>query len=481
MEHNSIKMPKHLHLNLTQICNLKCRICRPEDYHTTDSLSGEIIDKVIDDTFDHLEQLRIDSAGELLLSKHLPYVLQEATKRNLPIFVSSNGTLMTEEKAELLCSSSMNNIQISIDSPVKETLEWIRRGAKYEDVIQGAKNLVKARKKLNRTDLKIDFHAALLQQNLDHLPDLVRLGKEIGVDCVGFAYGYTHAIMDPEWSVFWIKEKCNKVIAEASALAKELGIGFNGPLSFSTDTYVISAPNRYCHYLYEWSYVQPTGQVLPCCIGTTSMGDLNKNTFKEIWHGEKYNQLRNTYNTPNPLDKKCLGCYITAVWDPEDYRAHFNEAHWDYVEKKLKDIPKIEYKRCVYGEYEFPGKLIEAIVRVVGFIHDKKFDRATEEVEKTINVCQDSIDLYDLYAECLIKSGDDKRAAVLLERMVQRVPQNIRAINIWTGIEIRRQNFNKGLTLIKQALAINPNDPAANKNLVLLKQSIESAQREINK
>ena len=64
------------------------------------------------------------------------------------------------------------NVQVSLDSPDKDTLEWIRTRAKFEKVVGGAERIVHWRKKLGNTRLRINFHGAVMRQNLEQLPDL---------------------------------------------------------------------------------------------------------------------------------------------------------------------------------------------------------------------------------------------------------------------------------------------------------------------
>ncbi len=478
-----LNMPTHMHLNLTQRCNLKCRICRPDDYdknNSLPSLNRDVIDKVINEAFDHLKQLRLDSSGELLLSKHLSYVLEEATKRDVPIFVSSNGMLLNEEKAELLCNSSLETIQISIDSPEKKTLEWIRRGAKFEKVLKGAENLVEARRKTGKMLPKIDFHAALLQQNLEHLPDLIRLAKKTGVDSVGVAYGYTHAIMDPEWSVFWDKEKCNSVIAESQVLAKELDIFFNSPASFNSTTEVIATPTRYCNYLYEWSYIDPSGSVFPCCIGRYEMGDLNKTSFSDIWFGEKYNELRRTYNTSDPSFPKCSNCYITSVWNPEDYKAHFHPDHWDYVEKKLKNLPVTKYETCVYGEYVFPAELSQQLKEILKAQEDGDLEQAIEKAEKAICEYPEVANMHILYAVIIFIAGDSKKAKSILKSILVKWSEDCLAVNNLAILHMQDGEYKEALDLLKHALAVDQNNVTTLENFKLLSEQLEMESGELN-
>ncbi|GAX60353.1 Fe-S oxidoreductase [Candidatus Scalindua japonica] len=333
--------PERMHLNLTSACNIHCIICRWGDkksYPKGVFLSKDVIDKLITETFDSLRELRIDSAGENLLSSHFAHVLSEATKRNVPIFISTNGTILNERNAEVICNSSVKNMQISIDSPVKETLELLRSGAGYENVIKGAETIVKARRKTdNNKKPHIDFHAALFKSNLEQVPDLLRLAKRTGIDGVTVAFGFIHEHMNPDWSIFWEKTRTKIVIAKSLLLSKILGIHFSAPINF-LKIFGKYKSNNYCNYLFESTYIEPSGKVSPCCIGRYDLGDLNHSSFSDIWSGKRYSELRRTYNTDTPVYNKCASCYITGYWDPDDYKTYFHPSHWKYVEKKSNKI-----------------------------------------------------------------------------------------------------------------------------------------------
>jgi hypothetical protein len=96
-----LDMPQVLQVALTNGCNLKCRVCRPDPYHEKVSyLETDLLHKIIDELFEYLTDIRIDSRGELFLHKDTPFFLQEASKRDIDVFVSTNGMLLNDENID---------------------------------------------------------------------------------------------------------------------------------------------------------------------------------------------------------------------------------------------------------------------------------------------------------------------------------------------------------------------------------------------
>jgi radical SAM protein with 4Fe4S-binding SPASM domain len=326
-----LDMPQLLQLVMTNSCNLNCRICRPEDFQYTKTFQNrETLENIVDQLFDYLSYLRLDSGGELFLNKELPFVLSEAEKRGIGIFISTNGMLLNDKNIEILMQSSVEKMQISFDSADKETLEWIRHKADFDKITSNIQNLV-ARNRENGKKLLINMHAAIFKQNIDHLPDLVRLAASLGIDGITYSFGFCHSYMKPEWSPLWHKQRCLDSVGEAFELSKELGIDLNGPRDFKGNP-----AQEFCSYLFKKTYINENGEIWPCCLGSCSIGNINEINFRELWHGEKYRKLRESYNTGDPYWYKCGKCSMTKGFDPDDPEIFFAPEHWDTV-KKMKE------------------------------------------------------------------------------------------------------------------------------------------------
>ena len=65
------------------------------------------------------------------------------------------------------------------------------------------------------------------------------------------------------------------------------------------------------------------------------VGDAKTEKVSDIWQGERYQKLRDTYNTDQPEWDKCSRCYMLSGWDADDYKVHFDPNHWPEVRQRL--------------------------------------------------------------------------------------------------------------------------------------------------
>lgn len=335
--------PRVMHVAITGSCNMTCRICRTEDNAHGATIKDPVLDKVIAEALPHLQELRLDSAGETTLHKpKFRLMVSQAARHGVPVFMCTNAVLIDEEMADFICKdTSVKRIQVSCDSPDRETLEWIRRGANYDELLAGIRNLVAARKRHDRPDILINMHAAIMAQNVDQQADLIRLAHELGVDQVSTMFCSIHEYMDADWSVYWHQQRNNDATDEAARVAADLGINYRPwgrfDLAAKPDsTTPTQEATALCYQLQHWTYLDPNGIIRPCCISPNfALGDLNVKTFTEVWHGEEYEELRRTYDTDHPSNPTCAKCYIRVGWNQNSYKSYFASDHWPKVRQRL--------------------------------------------------------------------------------------------------------------------------------------------------
>jgi len=68
-----------------------------------------------------------------------------------------------------------------------------------------------------------------------------------------------------------------------------------------------------CGYPWIQAVIRANGDVCSCCQRRHIMGNLNENTFDEIWNGEKYQSLRAQKSFKHCLGIKCnMVCF--SIW-----------------------------------------------------------------------------------------------------------------------------------------------------------------------
>lgn len=341
MAPDSPALPKTAHVGITSACNLTCVICRSAE-HSNYTLSDAVLDRVTEEVIPHLRWLRLDVSGEPTLHRAKFFRLIEAAERHgVSVFLCTNATLIDQEMARRICANrAMKQIQISMDSADRKRLEWVRQGLSYDDFLAGVRLLVDGREAGGRQDLRFHFHAALLRDTIDDLPDLMRFAHKVGVERVSAYFGFIQTFMDPDLSVFWDPRRHDDRIDEAAEIGRKLGIDFLSWGRFASQASQTGQPRQApkpCQYVYQWTYISPDGKVGPCCISPTFiLGDLATTSFADIWHGQPYRDLRRTHNTASPTNAKCAACYLESDWDTSRYQPFFADVHWPAVEARLR-------------------------------------------------------------------------------------------------------------------------------------------------
>ncbi len=103
--------------NMTRRCNLKCIHCysSSQNIHYSDELTTAEAEAMIDDLAAFGCPVLLFSGGEPLMREDLPELAQYAVSRGMRAVLSTNGTLLTREKAAVLKKIGLSYIGVSLD------------------------------------------------------------------------------------------------------------------------------------------------------------------------------------------------------------------------------------------------------------------------------------------------------------------------------------------------------------------------------
>ena len=168
--------------NMTKRCNLRCIHCYAQakgEVYQGDELSTDEGKKLIDDLAGFGSPVILFSGGEPLLREDLPELIGYATQKGMRAVISTNGTLITEEKARIFAQFALSYIGVSIDGI--EAVNDAFRGVKgaYEKAIAGIRNAKKA-------GIKTGLRFTMNKRNYNEIPKIFDLIEKENIERVCF-------------------------------------------------------------------------------------------------------------------------------------------------------------------------------------------------------------------------------------------------------------------------------------------------------
>ena len=127
--------------------------------------------------------------GEPTLHKQLPEMISYAREKGIvDVFTHSNATrLHRADMMERLLDSQPHRIVFSVDSPVKETFEAIRVGAKFDQVVGNIRDFVQMKRDKKYMFPVVKVQMVVMNKNKSEVDLFKKLFvDDIGADVVGY-------------------------------------------------------------------------------------------------------------------------------------------------------------------------------------------------------------------------------------------------------------------------------------------------------
>jgi 12,18-didecarboxysiroheme deacetylase len=151
--------------NATRRCNLKCIHCYSSSQNVQYGyeLKTEEGKKLIADLAAFGSPVILFSGGEPLLRRDLPELIQFAVDKGMRAVISTNGTLITKERATIFSKMGLSYVGVSIDG-MKATHDRFRgvKGA-FDATIRGIRNC-------QDTGIKVGVRFTITRKNYKEIP-----------------------------------------------------------------------------------------------------------------------------------------------------------------------------------------------------------------------------------------------------------------------------------------------------------------------
>ena len=325
--------PKVVFIEVTNQCNLLCQTC-PRTYFQREPLKTLSLNEFIfiAEQFPQMQRALLHGIGEPMLNAELPEIIRYLKERKVEVIINSNGTLLTDKWQRNLIQSGLDQYRCSIDGATDETYARIRGVALLHRLKKGLEGLVRTKERLGMTTPNISIWCVATRENLQELPDLLRLATDLGVSEV-YVQRMVYFARQPdqqygmacnEIAIFGKEDNVEvKIIDECTRFSSELGIRFlasggRDPInSLAAARLADFSPWQACMRPWTTAYITANGNCLSCCISPFAtddyqnliLGNLFVRPFHEIWHEPLYRKLRTDLLSEHP-NQACASCGV---------------------------------------------------------------------------------------------------------------------------------------------------------------------------
>ncbi|MBL7070821.1 MAG: radical SAM protein [Candidatus Omnitrophica bacterium] len=284
-------VPLHVDIESTDACNLRCAMCihGQGGVKETGFIKPELTYKAIDQCAElGVYSIKFNYRGEPLLHKNLADFVKYAKQRGImEVQFNTNGLPVSEVEIEALIKAGLDRIIFSVDGAKKETYERVRIGGSYERLLKNIDTFLEIKR---RDGLKKPFIR-------------VQMVKDPG--------GEKEA---RQFIEFWTRKGVDNIAVINKQDRDNRG---GAPLKDGKRP----LGRTFCDQPWQRLVVTRDGKVLMCCgdwYRKTVIGDLNKESLKQIWHSELLRGHRSMIARGLLADiAACKTCFrpTTYKWD----------------------------------------------------------------------------------------------------------------------------------------------------------------------
>ena len=288
LAHTTLSAPIVIYWEITSQCNLKCIHC----YNNSSPklLKRELDTKEIKKIINQLAKQKVFwlaiTGGEALFKKDIFEILKYAHSKKICTMLSTNGTILTNEKAQKIKAAGVSSVQVSIDGIESMHDEFRGQKGAFEKAVNAVKLLVKHK----IPDVTISSVATKL--NFNEIPKIIDLAVKINASRYRIITLMPAGRAKNNIAKLWLTTKDKLELKE---LLQKKSAEYNGKIVISQEEGSFNLLNESfsknpvplgCAAARSICKISPNGDVYPCSYFTdkqTVAGNLRKKRFEKIW------------------------------------------------------------------------------------------------------------------------------------------------------------------------------------------------------
>jgi radical SAM protein with 4Fe4S-binding SPASM domain len=287
-------LPVSIGIEPTTSCNLRCPEC-PSGLRSFTRPTGRIdsafFREIIDQIHPHVGYLTFYFQGEPYLHPEFLEMTAYASARKIYTVTSTNAHYFTDATAHATVRSGLSELIISLDGTTQQSYEKYRIGGNIGKVLEGTRQLIKARKGARSPRVILQF--VVFRHNESEIGAVQQLARSLGVDELRLKSAQVYRYEDG-----------SELIPEKVRYARYTRSS-EGKWSIKNSLL------NHCWKMWHSCVVTWDGRVVPCCFDKDAdhvMGNLKEESFQAIWFGERYREFRTSlFRSRSEIDI-CRNC-----------------------------------------------------------------------------------------------------------------------------------------------------------------------------
>ncbi|MFD0587098.1 radical SAM/SPASM domain-containing protein [Paenibacillus sp. GCM10027627] len=284
-----MKRFKKFYIETTSICNLSCYFCPPTQ-RAKGFVSVEDFKKTLDQIKPHTDYIYFHVKGEPLLHPKIDELLDISHEKGFKVNITTNGTLITKNKAKLLGKPALRQINFSLHSfdghpGSKDKAGYLAEILSFVREATAASNVIISFRLWN---LEMDNEANIQKEKNREL--LAMIEEAFGLD-------------------YRIEEKFKP--GTGVKIAERIYLNQDPEFKWPDLNEPEDDGRGFCHALRNQAGVLIDGTVIPCCLdgeGVIKLGNIHESHFSDIVEGERANRLYDGFSNRQAVEELCRKC-----------------------------------------------------------------------------------------------------------------------------------------------------------------------------
>lgn len=281
-------MPKSVKIELNSNCNYKCSFCATQfDLRSMGKMDRKLFEKIIDELSSiGIQEVGLFYLGEPFLCNWLPEAIKYVKDKGIPyVFLTTNGSAVTEKKIFDCMSSGLDSIKFSINFSDVDQFERITK--LKSDTFNRVKDNIKMVHRIREdNNFKCGIYASCIryddEQPIKMQPILEELSNYID-------------------EFYWLPLYTQAGLFDESTVIGNVGRHDNQKKGIP------------CWSIFTGSHITYEGLLSACCFDHKNefiMGDLKKDSFVDSWNSADFIKLRMSHLNGDVTSTQCKNCLL---------------------------------------------------------------------------------------------------------------------------------------------------------------------------